>query len=828
MVLSGVLLGAVLFVLPVGVRAQMLEVPPFDAMINLKEFITLGGDVLAPEDIVPGMLFSIRVNYDELAWRLPDYVKICFLKDNNEECWRQDNPYVDYSLSGLNILLDGIQISLDEDGVYTYYLEVGGSDYRSPGVIYVYQSSTQELQVGGGGNSSILFIPGFEASRLYGMNDGLLWEPTRRNEDVKRLMMDGSGESINDGIYTRDVIDEAYGFNVYKGFIGFMNDLIDDGTIAAWKAAPYDWRLSPEAVVEKGAHITPDSISYLVPLSGEKPYMIKVLEDLVASSNNGKVTIVGHSNGGLVAKALINKLMALKNVGESDLIDHIDRVILVATPQLGTPKAIASMLHGDEQNLAGGFLLTKAVARQLGENMPGAYGLLPSNEYFARVFDPVIEFSDDVSEIYDFRALYGEAIDSAQELQEFLLGDSGARQEPSDTDTDSPDVVNDGLLQKAQAMHGDLDNWQAPDGVEVIQVAGWGLDTIRGMQYDNCDLCVFGQSLSNLDRKPLFTIDGDRTVVTPSAVALGGDTYYVDLKSFNKGWQRNRNHSDIMEVSDLQYLIRDIVVGEVDVLPGFVSTSRPLGDSEQRLRLRMHSPVSMEVVDSSGKHTGVTDNPYIGSDIQAVREEIPNSAYFEFGETTNISLDLQDDYTVNLMGEDSGTFTLEVELVKGDEIQSKPAFYTLPVAEGARGVFNITQGGNVSDLAMYFNEDEIVDLVVSPSEELDLKATLSGLRAIIETGSFPDKVIDHLQKSLDKVEKEMHKGRVDKVRKELDKMVEYLDKEVRKFAKYEDRKEKKENKGKKHKDGKHDEYVVIDEVDMLTELIRDIVGSIIK
>src|SRR3990167_11343315 len=73
----------------------------------------------------------------------------------------------------------------------------------------------------------------------------------------------------------------------------------------------------------------------------------------------------------------------------------VDKSIFVGTPQLGTPKAIASLLHGDFQNIPGwaGFLVSKANARALGENMPGAFGLLPSAEYFARVADPIVDLS---------------------------------------------------------------------------------------------------------------------------------------------------------------------------------------------------------------------------------------------------------------------------------------------------------------------------------------------------------------------------------------------------------------------------------------------------
>ncbi|MDH4330268.1 MAG: right-handed parallel beta-helix repeat-containing protein, partial [Candidatus Moranbacteria bacterium] len=185
------------------------------------------------------------------------------------------------------------------------------------------------------GNSNILFIPGIQASRLYKMHshdEDQLWEPTNHNEDVKDLYLDENGNSIKTGIYTRDVIDEAYGFNIYKGFMSFLDDMKEEKTINNWEALPYDWRYSPERVIRDG--IAMDDGTLVNPVSK--------LESLAASADNGKVTIISHSNGGIFAKLLVSEL---EERGREDLVE---RIIFVATPQAGTPKALAGLLHGDK------------------------------------------------------------------------------------------------------------------------------------------------------------------------------------------------------------------------------------------------------------------------------------------------------------------------------------------------------------------------------------------------------------------------------------------------------------------------------------------------
>jgi hypothetical protein len=74
--------------------------------------------------------------------------------------------------------------------------------------------------------SNVLFLPGLESSRLYldkktflGTSTNELWEPNR-NDDVRKLFMTSTGQSINAGIYTKDVIDSALGlFPIYKALL---------------------------------------------------------------------------------------------------------------------------------------------------------------------------------------------------------------------------------------------------------------------------------------------------------------------------------------------------------------------------------------------------------------------------------------------------------------------------------------------------------------------------------------------------------------------------------------------------------------------------------
>ena len=77
------------------------------------------------------------------------------------------------------------------------------------------------------GASSVLFLPGIQASRLYERQigfDAQRWEPFG-NRDIRALAMTETGESVND-IYTEDILNAIYGIsNIYRSFMNSMDEL---------------------------------------------------------------------------------------------------------------------------------------------------------------------------------------------------------------------------------------------------------------------------------------------------------------------------------------------------------------------------------------------------------------------------------------------------------------------------------------------------------------------------------------------------------------------------------------------------------------------------
>lgn len=621
--------------------------------------------------------------------------------------------------------------------------------------------------------SNVAFIPGLEGSRLYAeglMFENQLWEPNR-NDDVRKLYLDDNGQSIRTDIYTKDIIDESNigGLNIYKTFEESMDDLVSRGVIMEWKAFPYDWRKDISDVVIGGSNVINEDGDFDILNFADE------IERMAVFSMSGKVTIIAHSNGGLITKLLVQEL---QNRGNADLVD---KVILVAVPELGTPKAIPALLHGYDQGFAFGLILLESVARGLGRNMQSAFNLLPSKEYFDRTDDPVVIFDSSIGSLSDLLK-NGSEIDSFDELQSFLSGNGDGREDPGFYDKFSPAVLGQNFLQRSEDTHAMLDVWQFPENIEVSQVAGWGLDTISATKYVVKKICGMNTEicLDVLDEQPVFTKDGDNTVVTLSAtaaIAPNLKTYYLDLPKHNKqlvGFRRNRGHADILEVEELQQLIENIV-SENDVLPDTITLVKPKSDpQEASVHISVHSPVSVDVYDAEGNHTGLVANPDPNSDISLVEENIPNSFYLNFGEGKYVGISGEIDANVQLQGLDYGTFTLKIDNFIDGVATSNEFTDILVTPLTVARVDSVVSASPqlVVDEDGDGEDDYIVDsVVVDLGHGFDLVSCLQSMRQTVMSFNLKKTVEKNLLAKIDKLENLIAKGKIMKVESKIEKFI---------------------------------------------------------
>jgi pimeloyl-ACP methyl ester carboxylesterase len=580
--------------------------------------------------------------------------------------------------------------------------------------------------------SNVLFLPGIKASRLYMRTDSgsedRLWLPNHFGDDLSDLSLNEDGESKNE-VYTKDVIDEVgipiLGPNIYMSFLDDLEEAKNDGTMNDFVPFAYDWRRSVEVIAE-GCTAYPDE---------ECRSLADTALALATSSKSGKVTIVAHSNGGLLAKALLSRLE------REERSDIVDRVVFVGTPQMGAPVSMLTLLYGYDEAIP--TLVSESAARSLAERMPGAYGLLPSEEYFDRTNEALVSFLSTRTRFGSFRDAYGESIDDRDELVAFLSGAEDGREKPDPDEVSRENVLSSELLSDASNVSETLDDWTPPDGVAVVQIAGWGIDTVRGVEYaekERSECSFFGVPIPFCSKtgaydpiyEPVFTVDGDGVVPTPSALMLPTTSdvrrYWIDLNKILKN-----NHANLFEIDSLRDFLLLLFSGSEDdsKLPDFIDTERP-SDYEgaaRRIRMRLYSPLDITLTDESGNRTGPTTAETDDGTVVVVETGIPNSTYRIFDDRKYVSFPAGEDIDIRLDGYGEGSYTLALEEVSfgplEESVVSSVTFSDLPVLSGTVVTLSVSKAGLVglSTLQGDLNGDE-------PGGEYSVKPVLGGVATL--------------------------------------------------------------------------------------------------
>jgi len=211
-------------------------------------------------------------------------------------------------------------------------------------------------------------------------------------------------------------------------------------------------------------------------------------------------------------------------------------------------------------------------------------------------------------------------------------------------------------------------------------VAGWGLPTMKGITYT--------EEHGALDYKPVFTTEGDETVVYASAISSNNidENYYLNLSLLNKNSEEDFSHYNLLSANQVQEVLRDIfdenVISDSEI--DYVSDSKPLiSESDTQLLVSAHSPILLGVHDSLGNFTG------IDSETEEIIEEIPGSSFQVFGQSQYIFLPKSGVYNFTYQGTGTGPATIEVELFSDDTAIPVTYFSDIKTTDTTKASFTV-------------------------------------------------------------------------------------------------------------------------------------------
>lgn len=547
------------------------------------------------------------------------------------------------------------------------------------------------------GISSVMFLPGIKGSPLYENNplclvptddcDMRVWLPLA-DALVPELFMDDAGKSRRQ-VYVKDgdILAHAFGYHFYDAFVAQMQALAASSTAGtgwSWKPVAYDWRMALPDLLAGGAQ---DGSRIL--FGSDSPYLARTLAALASTSPTGKVTIIAHSNGGLLAKAL------LQNLGDTQAARLVDRLVLVGAPQTGAPRALAALLYGDGEELPGtgvfpSALMSTAHARAFAEDSPMAYHLLPSATYFDGLSEQALPLAFASSSLLaKDRALFGNGIANDGALRAYARGEDG-RGVPDTDDLTRPNVLNAHLLEYARLEHQQIDAWEPPPGIAVYQIAGVGNATLSGIEQYEQPKRVHGKHADDLLYRPRFSTDGDGTVPVRSALAIPGSArvrrYWVDLQALARAGAYY-DHGSLLEVPSVNALLQEIMHGEPasSTLPSFVMAAPPASSAREAamLLVALHSPAGVTLTDAAGRSSGIGEP---GSS-----RAIPGSQVGQIGEVKYVLVP-SGSYAVALEGEGTGEATLDIEELSGGEVLASSTVADIPITPATRAHLGLDGG----------------------------------------------------------------------------------------------------------------------------------------
>jgi len=367
-------------------------------------------------------------------------------------------------------------------------------------------------------------------------------------------------------------------------------------------------------------------------LDNTKDFLNQKIEEIKSQTGSSKVDIIAHSMGGLLTKAYI----------EAYGKDSIDKLIFVGTPHLGAPKAGKTLLEGDNFSIP---WLDAGRIKELALNMPSLHQLLPSQTYFSEFQGYIKPFSFFANPpFYDY-----------EQTKDYFINSKSKNPIMFDTAEDFFSKSLDEL---------DL------SGIDAYNIAGCKASTQAGYKmsfFNNIGLVGYSS--------------GDGTVPFISAD-------YLNIPEPNKYYVKNGKHSELPSTNGVRELILDILNNQTTTMASNISQSSDFCNFKGK-SMTWRSPVEVHIYDQFGNHTGPIENNGIEYGILGADYEIINGQKFVF-----LSTDEGQEYVINGVGEDDGTFDLLISEINNGDILSTRVYNDVPIMLNSQINFDISENSD--------------------------------------------------------------------------------------------------------------------------------------
>ena len=522
----------------------------------------------------------------------------------------------------------------------------------------------------------VLIVPGIMGTEMK-KGENLLWANVSEmildigDQFMDPLAFNYNLSPIDDNVYKNDIIRNP--LNVYDYTDSLINEFQNQGYIENPSTGsgqvqtlftfPYDWRYGVSGKYADG---------------GTNVDLLKQkITEIMTQTGSTKVDIVAHSMGGLIVKRYV-----LDNP-----IHNIDKAVFVGVPNTGAPKAVKTLLQGDNFGISflGVNFLSYAEIKKISENMPGVYDLLPSEKYYntkgsyVRVVDRgnLGELNVTIKDL------------NYEETKSFLVDDHGL----------NSTAVNNGENLNTQIFN-DFDLRTA--GIDLYSINGCKTPTMSNITETRA-INVFGQNL--VDYKLLKWGLGDGTVPLESSTNLPIDQSrkYYSLKG---------EHGKMPSFDGIRQEIVNLLTGSTLSVDDKIITEDLSKCKLDGKTISVFSPVDIFVTDQNGNKLGLAED-------KSIINEISNADFQIWGDHKFLYLPTDDGqiYDINLKGTGTGDYTIKSQNIVNSEITETEVFSNLPVTSDLTGQINLNNETTLTIIQYPGNEPE----TIFPSSKLSIE-----------------------------------------------------------------------------------------------------------
>jgi hypothetical protein len=213
---------------------------------------------------------------------------------------------------------------------------------------------------------------------------------------------------------------------------------------------------------------------------------------------------------------------------------------------------------------------------------------------------------------------------------------------------------------------------------------------------------------------------------------------YINIPSNHKFYFKNGSHAELPSSPDVRNFIIGILNGN-SVLTDNLSNNSDFCDFKGK-RLTWHSPVTVDIYDSFGNHSGPTNDSGLENNVPGVDYEIINGEKFIF-----IPTDSGQNYTVKGTGEKESTFDLLISDISNGTVNQTVAYKEVPIIQGSQIQFNIDSTANTQIQLAYAGDNKFTSLqpsLVSDKDMSEIPGTVKGTHIDLSPviGKFDTKI----------------------------------------------------------------------------------------